>query len=275
MTVNIGCSFAIGKAGASTRNIMNMLNFLGKIALAAALAGSGLAAQAADYVEGKHYTVLSPAQSLGATDPGKVEVVEFFWYGCPHCYRLQKPWEQWLAANDQSVHYKPQPAVLGRSWELMARAYHAMVDVGGFDKVLHHDFFTAIHEKNLPLQTLDGEEPKKLYEFVGEQKGAQYQAKFKQEYYGFSMGAKIAKDREAQKRFQVQGTPTVVVAGKYSVSPGMAGGEDQMVPVIDFLVKKAKAEARPGTKVEAKAEKKAEKTEAKAEKKAEKDAKGL
>ena len=216
----------------------------GALALGLALGAVLASAQGApaNYVEGKDYVRLSPALPTASKD--KVEVVEFFWYGCPHCYRLQKPWEQWLEANGKSVDYRPQPAVLGKSWEIMGRAYHAMVGAGGFDRALHHKFFTAIHEKSLPLQTLDGEEPKALYEFVAAEKGKDYAAKFKQEYAGFSMGAKIAKDREIQKAYRLEGTPTIVVAGKYSVNPGTAGSEEAIVPIVDFLVKKAQAEMK-------------------------------
>lgn len=199
-------------------------------------------ALATAFVEGKDYTKLSTAQPTLSKD--KVEVVEFFWYGCPHCYRLQKPWEQWLAVNGKSVDYRPQPAVLGRSWEIMARAYHAMVASGGFDRDLHHKIFTSIHEKNMGLQTLDGDEPKQLYAFIEKEKGAVYLQKFKQDYAGFSMGARIAKDREMQKIYQLEGTPAIVVGGKYSVNPGNAGGEAAMVPVVDFLVKKVSEELK-------------------------------
>lgn len=227
---------------------------LRRTALGAALVLAALGAQAQGprppqaYKEGKDYLRIEPAVSLGPVAKGKVEVVEFFWYGCPHCYRLQKPWEKWLEANGKLIDYKPQPAVLGRSWELMARAYHSMVAVGGFDKGLHRSFFDGIHEKALPLQTLESDEPVKLYEYVAERKGADYGAKFKKEYMSFGIAAKIAKDRETQKLFQLQGTPTIVVAGKYSVNPSQAGTEDNMVPIVDFLVKKAHAEAKAAGK---------------------------
>lgn len=200
---------------------------------------------AAGYVEGKDYMKLAAPQPA---TKDKVEVVEFFWYGCPHCYRLQKPWEQWLAANAKSVEYRAQPAVLGKSWEIMARAYHAMVAAGGFDGDLHHKMFAAIHEKNMGIQTLEGDEPRQLFAFVEKEKGSAYAQKFKQDYSGFTMGARIAKDRETQKIYQLEGTPTIVVGGKYSVNPGNAGGEAAMVPVVDFLVKKTAAEMKAAKK---------------------------
>lgn len=218
-----------------------------KIVKGLALLSLGLAAGWASaqikYAEGKDYVKL-PVPMAASAPKGKVEVIEFFWYGCPHCYRLQKPWEKWMAENANAIAYKPQPAILGKTWEVMARAHHAMVGSGGFDPMLHRDFFTAIHEKNLPLQTLEGNEPKALFAFVAKEKGKDYAEKFKKEYSVFSMGAKIAKDREMQASYRIEGTPTIVVGGKYSVNPGMSGGEAAMVPVVDFLVKKIIFEAK-------------------------------
>lgn len=216
-----------------------------------AMAAWGFAAVAfpslgANFVEGADYSKLAAAQPTASKD--KVEVVEFFWYGCPHCYRLQKPWEQWLAAKGRDVDYRAQPAVLGKSWEAMARAHHAMVAAGGFDRELHHKLFAAIHEKGMALQALEGDEPQQLYAFIEKEKGAAYLLKFKKEYSGFSMGARIAKDRETQKIYQLAGTPTIVVGGKYSVNPGNAGGEAGMVPVVDFLVNKVGEELRAAKK---------------------------
>lgn len=215
-----------------------------KVVATMALALSAMGAKAANYVEGKDYIRLGTPQAVSPAAKGKIEVVEFFWYGCPHCYRLQKPWEKWLETNGKWIEYRPQPAVLGKSWEIMGRAYHAMVGAGGFDRQLHHNFFTAIHEKRLGLQDLKGDEPKTLYEFVGAEKGQDYLMRFKKEYDGFSMGARIAKDRDIQKSYRLEGTPTIVVGGKYSVSSSTAGGEEAIIPIVDFLVKKVQAEVK-------------------------------
>lgn len=203
---------------------------------------SGMAAAQGGLANGQGYKVLATPMPTSAP-AGKVEVVEFFWYGCPHCYRLQKSWEPWLAAHEKDVSYRPQPAVLAKYWEIMARAHHAMVGAGGFDQALHHKFFTAIHEKNMPIQNLVKSEPTALYAMVEAEKGKPYAAKFKDQYESFSMGSKIAKDRELQKSYKLEGTPAIVVAGKYVVDPVSAGGEEKMVAVVDFLVRKAKAES--------------------------------
>ena len=198
-------------------------------------------AQAA-YVEGKDYIKINEVKSNVA--PGKVEVVEFFWYGCPHCFRLQKPWVTWLGANANKVDYHAQPAVLGRNWEIMAKAYHAMVDTGGFDSSLHENFFNALHVQNKKIQEVESDGPVELFKFVEQEKGKSYAEKFKQNFTSFSMGVKIAKDRELQKTYALEGTPTIIVAGKYSVNPATAGSESNIVPVVNFLVNKVIAERK-------------------------------
>lgn len=217
---------------------MNLKSLGTWIALFLALTAN---AQPTAYQEGKDYVVIKPA-IISKAALGKIEVIEFFWYGCPHCYRLQDSWTKWLASHGGDVEYKSQPAILGKSWEVMGKAHHAMLQAGGFDEKLHSDFFTAIHVSKLPIQTLDGDEPKALFDWVGSVKGAEYSKKFKSEYMGVTMGAKIAKDRELQKAYKIEGTPTIVVAGKYSVNPSQAGSEAAMVPIVTFLLNKAKAE---------------------------------
>ena len=190
------------------------------------------------YKEGKDYTVIKPP-IISKAAPGKIEVMEFFWYGCPHCYRLQEHWVPWLRMHAAEIEYKPQVAILGKSWEVMGKAHHAMLLIGGFDEKLHADFFTAIHVNKNKIQTLDGDEPKALFDWVARSKGADYAKKFKTEYTGLTMGGWLARDRELQKAYKIEGTPTIVVAGKYSVNPSQAGNEAAMVPIVTYLLNKA------------------------------------
>lgn len=219
---------------------MHLKSFGAWLGLVCALTAN---AQAVAYQEGKDYVVIKPA-IISKAAPGKIEVIEFFWYGCPHCYRLQDSWTKWLEVHGADVEYKFQPAILGKSWEVMGKAHHAMVQTGGFDKKLHSDFFTAIHVSKLQIQKLDGDEPKALFDWIGAVNGQEYAKKFKSEYQGVTMGGKLAKDRELQKAYKIEGAPTIVVAGKYSVNPSQAGSEGAMVPIVTFLLSKAMAEKR-------------------------------
>jgi len=86
------------------------------------------------------------AGNADAADEDKVEVVEFFWYGCPHCYRFQGPLEQWLEDDrPDNIEFRTVPALLSRDWEIHARAYYAAKLMGELDR-FHEDFYDAIHQ---------------------------------------------------------------------------------------------------------------------------------
>ncbi|MDP1717865.1 MAG: thiol:disulfide interchange protein DsbA/DsbL, partial [Burkholderiales bacterium] len=97
---------------------------------------------AAQLVAGKDYRPISPPQP---TDSGaKVEVLEFFWYGCPHCNTLQPSLKAWLKSKSADVEFKRVPAVFQDSWVPLTKAFYA-IDAMGLNEKLHHDVFAAIH----------------------------------------------------------------------------------------------------------------------------------
>jgi thiol:disulfide interchange protein DsbA len=117
----------------------------------------------AQLVEGRDYLVINPPQNPGA---GKtVEVIEFFWYACPHCNSLQPSLRAWLKRKPADVEFRRIPAAFRESWLQLARTYYAIEAMGLVDK-LHHDVFEAIHEK----RTLDPKallsDPAPLFDWV-------------------------------------------------------------------------------------------------------------
>lgn len=202
--------------------------------LAAMSLVTSAAASAAQYVEGKHYVRLSPAQPVA--NPSKIEVVEFFWYACPHCYRLQAPLDAWLATAPKDIDYKPTPAVLSARWGILARAYYAQEANGPVDRKLHMAIFKAIHEGGENL-----EKPEALFKLVEKVKGKEYGLKFQQAYGSFGVQAKLGKGPAMARSYQISGTPTLVVDGIYAVSPATAGSEAGMVPILDYLTKMQRA----------------------------------
>src|SRR5512145_668833 len=112
------------------------------------LALSMSAGASAQLTPGKDYRVINPPQP---TDSGKkIEVLEFFWYGCPHCNNLQPPLRAWLKQKPADVEFKRVPAVFADSWLPLTRAYYAL-DAMGLVEKLHHDVFAAIHEQKIRL----------------------------------------------------------------------------------------------------------------------------
>lgn len=183
--------------------------------------------QAADYSEGTHYKKLPPEQISSGE---KVEVQEFFWYGCPHCYSFEpylKTWEKTKPANVELVRV---PAIFRPEWEVQARAYYALSNMGKIDE-LHEKFFKAI---NKDKQRLDKKEL--IADFV-EKNGVDRKA-FLAEYDSFSVDGMARKAKKKIKAYQIQGVPSIVVNGKYLTSGSMAGSYDNMLKITNYLIAK-------------------------------------
>jgi len=178
------------------------------------------------FQEGVDYELISPAQPTA--DPAKVEVVEVFWYGCPHCYRFQPYMERWLRTKPENVNYVRLPAVLNESWALLTQAYYAEEALGITDKT-HADLFNAIHRDKRRLDT-----EKSLTEFfVAHGVGAD---QFRNAFHSFAVESKVQRARQLTQRYGIDGTPSVVINGKYRTGPGMTRSYDRLLEVMDFLV---------------------------------------
>ena len=179
---------------------------------------------AAQLVAGRDYRVISPAQP---TESGKkVEVLEFFWYGCPHCNALQPSLRAWLKQKPADVEFRRVPAVLADSWVPLTRAYYALEVTGSVEK-LHHEVFAAIHEKSVRLQ-----EPKVLFDWVAQQ-GLDRQ-KFADAYGSFGVQSRTQRSVEMSRNYDISGTPTITVDGKYLVAPSMTLKPDNNVDYEKF-----------------------------------------
>ncbi|HYQ73338.1 MAG TPA: thiol:disulfide interchange protein DsbA/DsbL, partial [Gammaproteobacteria bacterium] len=106
-------------------------------------------AQANEYQEGKEFLLLSTPQPTSTGDD-KVEVVELFWYGCPHCFDLEPEVQAWLERKPDYVELVRMPAIVGPRWELLAQAYYTAELLGISDKI-HPALFEAIHEKDMKI----------------------------------------------------------------------------------------------------------------------------
>ena len=124
-----------------------MKKFLFGSLVAAVFAVSG-SAMAADFVAGKDYTVL--ANPVQVEVPGKIEVREFFWYGCPHCFKLEPHMQTWLKKMPKDVRFVRTPAAMNQVWEQGARAYYVSEALGVRQKT-HLMLFHAIHEGQKPI----------------------------------------------------------------------------------------------------------------------------
>lgn len=167
------------------------------------------ASAAAQLAPGKDYRLVNPPQP---TDSGKsVEVLEFFWYGCPHCAHLQPALRTWLKKKQADVAFRRTPAVLGDSWISLTWAFHA-IDAMGLQDKLHYEVFTAIHEQRQRLS-----DQKVLFDWVAKQGVDRKQ--FMDTYNSFGVKSRGMRSIEMSRDYDIASTPTLVVDGKYQLRP--------------------------------------------------------
>lgn len=180
----------------------------------------------ARFVEGVHYEVVHPSQPT--RDASKVEVLEFFWYGCPHCYHFEPTLASWLDEEPAGVDFHRVPALFRNVWQVHAKAYFAAEFMGVLDKV-HTNFFKAIHENNQYLTTEDA-----LTTFF-ENNGVSGED-FMKTYQSFGVAAKLKNAANLAKNYKITAVPTMVINGKYVVHGGLVREPKEMLAVVKYLV---------------------------------------
>lgn len=195
------------------------------------LVSAGAIAQSA-FVEGKDYQIISPA--VKTSQPDKVVVTEIFWYGCPHCFRFEPYVERWSASLPDGVIFEQVPSSLNPRWTEHARAYYAFKMMNALDKS-HKALFDAIHIKRQRLNSLDT-----LAEFAGEIGLDEKQ--FRENYFSFPVETQIRKNIQKEKRYGHRGVPAVIVNGKYLVSASLAGSNERMIAIMNYLVERELAQ---------------------------------
>ena len=203
--------------------------------LMVALAGLGLSAavSAQELVEGQHYTLLeSPVATQ--VDEDQIEVTEAFWFGCPHCYRLQTPVNEGYETLDDDVSIVKMPATMGGDWNTHATAFYAAKSLG-IEEELHADFFDAIHLDDRSLTDAD-----KIAEFFSDYGVSEEEAK--QALTAFSVRSEVNKANSRMREMRLMGVPALIVDGRYVVSPQSAGSLENMPQIADALIEKVRSE---------------------------------
>lgn len=195
---------------------------------------SSSAADAAPKVEavaGKTYFVIDPPQATASGD--KIEVLEVFSYACIHCAHFQPYADELKSKLPDYATYSYMPAIFNPTWEAFARAYYTAQSMGLLDKT-HQALFDAIHRDHKQFRSFD-----EIAAFYAEH-GTDVE-KFKQNSSSFEIESKLARSRDLVPKFGVDGTPTLIIDGKYRITGASAGGYPQLVALVDTLVKKAHA----------------------------------
>jgi len=187
-----------------------------------------------DYMEGVEYTRIS--QPLRTVEKaGAIEVREYFWYGCPHCYRLEPLIQNWLSTNPKNVNFQMQPAILGESWAPGAKVFYTAAQLGVLDNI-HPALFEGIHvngNKNLIKNEM-------AIEQLFEGNGVSVQ-EFRKAWKSFGVNSKVKQAARMTRRSGIKGVPAIVVNGKYITDAGIAGSYQEMFKVIEYLVAKEMA----------------------------------
>lgn len=187
--------------------------------------------QAETFKEGKDYVTISPPIApLGDSD--KVEVVEMFWYGCPHCYTLEPTIEKYLQSKPDYVDFKRMPATLSPRWRFHAKLFYVgqMLDPEGKKKV-HMKIFEALQKQRRQINNEQSME--RFFTSLG----------FDSEQIGnalnsMEMQAMMQRADEVGSMSRADSVPTIIINGKYRTSPSMVGNEEQLLKVINYLTQR-------------------------------------
>ena len=187
---------------------------------------------AADNMNKEHFEQIPP-QPIATGN--KIEVLEFFWYGCPHCYSLEPYLEKWQATKPDDVQLRRVPAILGKNWIPHARAYFTAEKLGIVDKI-HRPLFDAIHKDK--QQIIDEKSLRDFFVKMGVDKD-----EFTRIYESNEISEQIQDAFILGQQYQITGVPAIIVNGKYRTSASMAGSNANLIEVINQLTAKERKHA--------------------------------
>ena len=203
--------------------------------LIAGLALAALPAAATPLLEGRDYERIQPAH-LGDV-AGKIEVLEFFSYGCPHCKDFHPLVMAWASRLPKDVSFRRVPVSFGRAaWANLARLYRSLEAIGELAR-LDDAVFRAIHDTRTNLYT-----DKAILHWVRRQ-GVD-EKRFSSAFQSFGVNTQLARDEQLTRSYKVQGVPLLTVAGRYAVTGQAAKGLADLLPIADGLIAMARAENR-------------------------------
>lgn len=198
----------------------------------AALLSLSTFAAGPDAFEGHDYTRLKKAQPVATGK--KIEVLEFFWYRCPHCFHLEPGLEAWLKKLPKDAQVRRVPAVFRDDWMPGAKIYYTLEQMKLLDR-LHRKVFEAYNVENLNLN-----DPAVLGAWVARQ-GVD-RAKFEAIYNSFSTQSKALQGARLATAYAITGVPAFFIDGKYATSMSMTNSESRLFEVLDQLIVKARTE---------------------------------
>lgn len=187
---------------------------------------------AGSLVAGRDFQPVDPRAPVDAPT-GKIEVVEFFWYSCPHCNAFEPNLVGWLAKLPKDVAFKRVPVAFRDDFVPQQRLYYALEAMGLVDK-LHAKVFAAIHGKKQRLARADDIAPWMASQGVNE-------SKFMEQYNSFTVTAKIRRAVQLQDAYRVEGVPALGIAGRFYTDGALCGTMERALQVADALIAEVRA----------------------------------
>jgi thiol:disulfide interchange protein DsbA len=208
-------------SGGLSRSLAQLIG----IALAISIVGSAIA----EPVEGVDY-VLIPAQPIDFRD--KIEVIEFFYYGCESCNRLEPHLQSWLKTLSPDILFRRIPALRRTAWMPLTRVYFALEQLGEIDRV-HTEVYRAVHDFGINLGVSS-----EFFQWA--QKQGIDRNKVEEVLDSDSVIKKVQYARDATVAYGIRATPSFVVDGRYLTSPGMLQNSEGLFPTLDILIEKVR-----------------------------------
>jgi thiol:disulfide interchange protein DsbA len=184
---------------------------------------------------GVNYTLIVPAQPT-SVPAGQIEVLEFFWYACPHCYDLDPLVEAWRKSKPAYVTFTRVPITWSPGHRELARLFYTLQSLGKLDQV-HGDVFKEIHVNGNPLVAQDGDEAEteRIQAAFAKKEGIS-EDEFKKAYHSFGVDGDLQKADALVQRYRIDGVPTFVINGKYVTDARLAGSHERLMALVGDLV---------------------------------------
>ena len=191
------------------------------------LAWLSLSVHAAQWIEGEHYVVLDKAQQ---TPVKGQEVKELFFYGCGHCYEFEPYIKRWKKSKPENVSFVRQPALFNDKWAWGAQVFYTAQALNMEDKI-HDAIFNAMFGTGKKITSV--EDIKNI--FIAQGATAE---DFNKHFQSFAVGNQVRQALKLTRQYAIDGVPALIINGQYRTSSSMAGGKDEALKVIDYLLSK-------------------------------------
>jgi thiol:disulfide interchange protein DsbA len=196
------------------------------------LATAGMARAQGAPVEGQQYIKLQTAAPVSLPSPQKkIEVVEFFWYGCPHCFAFEPILESWVKQLPADVYFHPLPFAFIGPLEHQ-KLFYALEEIGQRE-AMQRKLFNAIHVQNKRLNT-----ESEILAFLTA--NGVDGAKFTEAFRSFAVNTKVSRGKQASNAYKIDGVPALGIQGRYYTSATLAGTHERAVVVADYLIQRSR-----------------------------------